>query len=775
MADLELFNTGLKAVKNISKSSYERLDPPNSKTLYIVSDGQAAQAYLGSIQIGTPGGGASYGAILSETPTNFNMKANCTKIVVPETCTSIDENACEQMAGLTTIVLPEYLNSIGNEAFINCSSLEIIDIPNNTLSLGANVFEGCSSLSSLTLPDTLNISDFSQALSDTSGRNNGARWYVPIMNGLFKNCSSLIDINIPSNLWFISSEMFMNTKVDEATIFVGNNIYGIESYGLSGTEIEYFSVPDPTEDGHTIEYIGDYAFKDCKSLKTADLTHLAEALNGYYKSSGTITAYNNVKGMFSGCSLLETIQMPTSTNWNKNNKGIIGTEMFDGCRSLGSINLVCEETTVNSYGFRNCSSLKTLTDANHYVAPSTSSFEGCSSLESIRTYAPSKKIYEACFKDDSKLREVEILYNSSAVITLSTDCFANCGALNSITFPAQMTKLEIGVRSFSGCSSLEGGIFDGITINSVSTESFKNCSKLDYIDISTLTLTQSLFEGCEKLHGDTAESNILTIKKMSTLPTKTFMGCSSLTELAFTGTTNITTVGASCFEDCTSLLSLPAEITSTITIINTRSFYNCRTMENFTCGNSLKTLNSEAFYDCRKLKSFSVPSSATSLTSIGEKCFYDCFDLESISFPKAITIYQEAFHGCVSLETVDLPVVTTIYDQAFSGCAALTTFPDLPKLKYLYAEAFFGSGLEEVDWSGMTTTFSVLQDKVFGNCQNLRTFKFHPTIGNTAIPPNFFIGCENITIYVPRDETANDEANKPWGAENATVIFGAYT
>jgi len=39
MADLELFNTGLKAVKNISKSSYERLDPPNSKTLYIVSDG----------------------------------------------------------------------------------------------------------------------------------------------------------------------------------------------------------------------------------------------------------------------------------------------------------------------------------------------------------------------------------------------------------------------------------------------------------------------------------------------------------------------------------------------------------------------------------------------------------------------------------------------------------------------------------------------------------------------------------------------------------------
>lgn len=773
MPDLELFNTGLNGVKNISQSAYERLDPPNSKTLYIVSDGQAARAYLGSIQIGATGGGAKYGAIISETPTNFSMKTNCTKIIVPEECSSIEANACEGMSGLTIITLPENLNSIGDKAFINCSSLNIIDIPNNNLSFGEKVFEGCSSLTSLTLPDNLNILDFDQALADTSGRNNGARWYSPIMNGLFKNCSSLENINLPTNLWFISSEMFMNTNLDESILT--DNIYGIESYGLSGTEIENFSVPDSAETEHTIEYIGDYAFKDCKSLTTADLTHLGEVLKGYYRVSGTNTTYNTVKGMFSGCNLLETVQMPESANWNKNNKGTIGQEMFDGCSSLENINLVCQETSVGFYAFRNCSSLRTLTDENHYVSPNTSSFEGCSSLTSIRTYAPSKKVPESCFKNNNSLQSVEILYTGSAAITFNNDSFANCSSLTTITFPSNMTKLTVGSRALSGCSSLTGPVFEGIVFDSIGAEGFKNCSNLDYIDISSLTLNQSMFEGCEKLHGDTAQSNTLTIKKLSTIPSKVFMGCEALTSLAFTGTTTITTLGTSCFEGCSSLTSLPAEITSTFTTINPRAFYGCQSMEAFTCGNSLKSLTDEVFYNCRKLKSFTAPAANTALTTIGVKCFYDCFDLESISFPKATTIYQEAFHSCVSLETVDLPLVTTIYDRAFSGCTALTTFPNLPKLKYLYAEAFFGSGLEEVDWSGMTTTFSILQDKVFGNCQNLRTFKFHPTIGNVAIPPNFFIGCENITIYVSREETANDEANKPWGAENATVIFGAYT
>jgi len=505
------------------------------------------------------------------------------------------------------------------------------------------------------------------------------------MDGLFKNCSSLTDINIPSNLWFISSEMFMNTNVDESTIFIGNNIYGIENYGLSGTEIEHFVVPDPTEDGHTIEYIGDYAFKDCKSLKTADLTHLAETLNGYYKSSGTITAYNNTKGMFSGCKLLETVQMPTSVNWNKNDKGTIGVEMFDGCGSLTSVNLVCEETTVNSCAFRNCSLLATLTDENHYVVPNTSSFEGCMRLENIRAYALSKKVPPTCFKEARGLKNVEILYNGSGVITINSGCFTNCKALETITFPAGMTSLDIGSSAFSGCSKLKGNVFKDITISGISSESFKDCSELDYIDVSALSLTQSLFEGCEKLHGDTAESNVLTIKKTSTLPSKTFMGCSSLTELAFTGTTNITTIGSSCFEGCTSLLSLPAEITSTITGINSRGFASCEAMENYTCSNIINKINSEAFYNCRSLKRFSVPSTATDITSVNENCFYNCFALEEISFPKATTVYNKAFYGCSSLTTVDLPAVQYIQPEAFSGCSSLTTFPNLPKIKQINA------------------------------------------------------------------------------------------
>ena len=77
-----------------------------------------------------------------------------TKVVIPNSVTSIGNDAFVHCYSLTSINIPNSVTSIGNEAFVFCA-LTLINIPNSVTSIGTSAFESCSGLTSITIPNSV--------------------------------------------------------------------------------------------------------------------------------------------------------------------------------------------------------------------------------------------------------------------------------------------------------------------------------------------------------------------------------------------------------------------------------------------------------------------------------------------------------------------------------------------------------------------------------------------------------------------------------------------
>ena len=153
----------------------------------------------------------------------------------------------------------------------------------------------------------------------------------------------------------------------------------------TGSILEYIgeetSVVIPYKiNGVGVTRIGDYAFRDCKSLTSITIPDGVTSIGGgafyYCHSLSSITIPDGVTSIgdeaFSFCYSLTSITIPSSVT-------SIGEWAFSFCYSLSSITIPDGVTSIGDYAFEYCTSLTSITIPNSVTNISSNAFDGISS------------------------------------------------------------------------------------------------------------------------------------------------------------------------------------------------------------------------------------------------------------------------------------------------------------------------------------------------------------------------------------------------------------
>ncbi len=177
------------------------------------------------------------------TSTNALVKG-CNSTIIPNSVTSIRENAFYNCIGLTSIEIPNSVTEICYDAFKNCSNLTSIEIPNSLNTISGSAFSGCIGLEQIMVDSENSVYDSREncnAVIKTSTNSLviGCKTtvipnsIVSIGESAFRDCSGLTSIIIPNSVNLIGSSAFENCS-GLSTLTIGNSVTNINSYAFKG-------------------------------------------------------------------------------------------------------------------------------------------------------------------------------------------------------------------------------------------------------------------------------------------------------------------------------------------------------------------------------------------------------------------------------------------------------------------------------------------------------------------------------------------------------------
>ncbi len=175
------------------------------------------------------------------------------------------------------IVIPDKVKKIGKCAFKNCS-IKSVTIPDSVTSIEEEAFSGCKYLSSVTIPDSV-TSIGANAFSGTAWQEEKLKESpFIIINGILidgKNCSG--DIIIPDGVKSIGDYAFSNRNglltncANLTSVTIPDSVTSIGDYAFEFcNSLTKVILPDG------IKSIGENAFSSCSNLKTLDIPNGTE-------------------------------------------------------------------------------------------------------------------------------------------------------------------------------------------------------------------------------------------------------------------------------------------------------------------------------------------------------------------------------------------------------------------------------------------------------------------------------------------------------------------
>jgi len=243
-----------------------------------------------------------------ETASN-TLITGCMNTVIPNSITSIGDDAFAFCNSLTSITIPNLVTSIGGMAFYGCSNLANLTIGNSVTTIGEEAFSGCNSLTEIyclaLAPPSLGSSDAFYGCSD-------ATLYMPDI---------ALEAYKAADYW----KDFTNIVGMPYTFEVGGTSYHATTMSTASVMAN--------NDGGTL-YSGDVVIPD--SVTYAGMTFAVTGIE------------NNA---FDGCYELTNITIPNSVE-------TIGEQAFQGCTGLTSVTIGSGVTAIGTKAFNYCNALE---------------------------------------------------------------------------------------------------------------------------------------------------------------------------------------------------------------------------------------------------------------------------------------------------------------------------------------------------------------------------------------------------------------------------------
>ena len=700
-----------------------------------------------------------------------------TFVEIPDTVTSIGDEAFKNNTSMVSVSIPDSVKSIGDSAFYGCTSLLGVVIPDSVENTGRCAFQKCSKLASAYLPvneklTVINTGTFYECMSlkEIIVPDN----IVKIEFDAFYNCRNLKNIDLSKNLITVGYNVFGNCK-SISKIEIPKSLKNFDSTWGSGTNTKYgvfggcsnlktvkfeegstivcpalFMGCDGIEEielPDTITKIGNSAFKSCKNLNKVIISESVTEIDNqaFAECSGLIDVemqegINKIcSRAFYKCGKITSINIPDSVE-------TIEFEAFYQCDKLENIKL-SENLTIVGYGvFGDCISIgkieipRTLKGFNTSWGSSTNTsygvFGGCSNLKTVKFEEGSTIVCPALFMGCDGIEEIEL---PDTITKIGNSAFKSCKNLNKVIISESVT--EIDNQAFAECSGLiDVEMQEGI--NKICSRAFYKCGKITSINIpdSVETIEFEAFYQCDKLENIKLSENLTivgygvfgdcisigkieiprTLKGFNTSwgsSTNTsygvFGGCSNLKTVKFEE--GSTVVCAALFMGCDGIEKI--ELPNTITEIGDSSFRNCKNLVKITMNNGIDILEDFVFKGCSSLTTIDIPNT---VKAIGSSSFQGCTSLTEVHLSDILKeIPASTFSGCKKLTTINFPsTLTTIGDSAFSGCEFLP-------------EAILPSGVEKIE------------SNAFKNCKALKKAAVPDTV--SSIGSSAFYGCEALT------------------------------
>ena len=396
----------------------------------------------------------------------------------------------------------------------------------------------------------------------------------------------------------------------------------------------------------------------------------------------------------------------------------IGSNAFDKCTLITSVNISEGITSIGSYAFRGCGALTTISIPKSVTEVGNWAFINCKSLLRVD------------ISDLSAWCRIIFSQDYTNPLSYAHSLYLNGQLVTDLVIPQDVTN--ISYYAFAGCTSIKS-----VTIHSavelIQSTAFRGCNGITSIRVA------------DENERYTDKGNTIIDTKTKTL----VLGCKN-SEISGDG--SVTGIGSYAFYNCVDLYDIT--IPSTVTIIDIYAFYGCTGLTELDIPDSVTDILAYAFAECTSLIETEEKVQYVDDWVVGFEDDYGYFEASLRSGTRGIA--SSAFIGAGTLTSITIPsTVQYISAQAFDGCKYLerVTFENNSNLKKIGQLAFSGCSLLGEFEIPASVTF--VGGNAFENCDLLIE-----TVDGVRYVDNWVVSCDfGMTSVVIRDGTVGIAEN----------------